>query len=96
MKKFSMGMMLSSLLLIQVGCGEEAPPAVTPDPSAMMSHAPDAAAHGAGGMADAAADKAGAAVDAAPDKSGAAVDAAADKAGAAVDGPKEAVKDAAP
>ena len=47
MKKFSMGMMLSSLLLIQVGCGEEAPPVATPDPGAMMSHAADAGAHSA-------------------------------------------------
>ena len=33
MKKFSMGLMLSSLLAIQVGCGEEAPapPVTKPD-----------------------------------------------------------------
>ena len=42
MKKFSMGLMLSSLLLIPVGCGEEAPPVATPDPGAMIGHAADA------------------------------------------------------
>ena len=48
MKKFSMGMMLSSLLVIQIGCGEEAPPVSlpTPDPGAMMHSASDAAAAG--------------------------------------------------
>ena len=48
MKKISMGMMLSSLLLIQIGCGEEAPdnaqPAPAGDPAAMMHSATDAAA----------------------------------------------------
>ena len=49
MKKFSMGMMLSSLLLIPVGCGEEAPPApATPDPAAMMGHAVEGDADKAG------------------------------------------------
>jgi hypothetical protein len=104
MKKFSMGMMLSSLLLIPVGCGEEAPPApATPDPSAMMGHAADAAGHAVDGAADKAgaavegtADAAGAAVEGAADKAGAAVEGAADAAGAAVDSAKEAVKDAAP
>jgi len=88
MKKFSMGLMLSSLLLIPVGCGEEAPPVATPDPGAMMGHAADAAAHSADGAAGA--------VDAAADKAVDAVDAAADKAVDAVDSAKEAAKDAAP
>ena len=38
MKKFSMGMMLSSLLLIPVGCGEEAPVVPAADPAATMEH----------------------------------------------------------
>lgn len=81
MKKFSMGMMLSSLLAIQVGCGEEAP--VTPpaaDPAAMMHSATDAAK-------DATHD----AVDATKD----AVDATKDAADAAVDSSADAVKDGA-
>lgn len=48
MKKFSIGMMLSGLLVIQIGCGEEAPPVSTPtpDPGAMMHSGSDAAAAG--------------------------------------------------
>jgi hypothetical protein len=83
MKKFSMGMMLSSLLLIPVGCGEEAPPApATPDPAAMMGHAVEGDA-----------DKAGE-VDA--DKTGEVIESDADKAGEVVEGAVEEVKDAAP
>ena len=93
MKKFSMGLMLSSLLLVQVGCGEEAPapaPPATPDPAAMMGHAPDAAAPGADGAA-APADGAAAPVEGAADNAGA-PDAAATPADAA----NEPAKDAAP
>ncbi len=48
MKKISMGMMLSSLLLIQIGCGEEAPVNVPPatDPGAMIHSAAGEAAKG--------------------------------------------------
>lgn len=84
-----MGLMLSSLLLVPVGCGEEAPPApATPDPAAMMGHAADMGAHSA--------DSAPGAVDAAADKAGDVVDPPADTAGDAVDSAKEPAKDAAP
>jgi hypothetical protein len=43
MKKFSMGMMLSSLLVIQIGCGEEAPTTPAADTAAAMESAADAA-----------------------------------------------------
>lgn len=44
MKKFSMGMMLTGLLVMQAGCGEEAAPAPSPDPGKMMPSAPGGAA----------------------------------------------------
>ena len=38
MKKFSMGMMLTGLLVMQVGCGEEAAPVDTPVPDGGAMH----------------------------------------------------------
>ena len=86
MKKFSMGMMLSGLLVIQIGCGEEAPvnvPVTTPavDPGTMMHDASKGAAHDA---ADATKDAADATKDAA-----AATEDAADATKDAADASKE-------
>ena len=72
MKKFSMGMMLSALLVIQIGCGEEAPgnaPVTPPTTDPMMHSAPDAAAHDAADAAKEGADAAKEGADA--DKEGA-------------------------
>ncbi len=43
MKKFSMGMMLSSLLVFQIGCGEEAPSTPAKSPAAAIDSAKEAA-----------------------------------------------------
>jgi len=85
MKKFSMALMLTGLLVMQVGCGEEAAPVNTPapDPGA-MTHSATGAAHDG---ADAAKDGADAAKDGA--------DAAKEGADAAKDG-ADAAKEVTP
>jgi hypothetical protein len=95
MKKLSMGIMLSGMLFIQIGCSEEAPVAapVTPDPAEMMEHAAESM-HDAADHAEHAADKAGEAIEGAADKAGEAIDGAADKAGEAVEGAADAAKEA--
>ena len=70
MKKFSMGMMLTGLLLMPVGCGEEAAPVNTPTPG------PGAAMHSEAGAAHDAADATKDAADATKDAADATKDAA--------------------
>ncbi len=81
MKKISMGLMLSSLLAIQVGCGEEAPVTKPADTGAMIDSVKDTATD---------------AVDATKEAATDAIDATKEAATDAIDATKDAAKEVAP